>query len=120
MGSKITRREVLKTGLGAGALALGGPAILSYGQGEQPIKIGFIDPETGTYAIQGDSEIRGAKMAVAEINAKHGMLGRQVQLFVEDSAADTGIAAQKAHKLIDQDKVTFLAGSVSSAVVAHG
>ena len=118
MGTKFTRREVLKAGLGlgAGALALGGPAILSYGQGEQPIKIGFIDPETGTYAIQGDSEIRGAKMAVAEINAKHGMLGRQVQLIVEDSAADTGIAAQKAHKLIDQDKVSFLAGSVSSAV----
>jgi len=118
MSKKVTRREILKAGLGlgAGALALGAPAILSYGQGEQPIKIGFIDPVTGTYAIEGDSEIRGAKMAVAEINAKHGMLGRQVQLIVEDSAADTGIAAQKAHKLIDQDKVSFLAGSVSSAV----
>lgn len=116
MSNKLTRREVLKTGLKAGALALGAPAILSFGQGDQPIKIGFIDPETGTYAIQGDSEIRGAKMAVAEINAKHGVLRRQVQLIVEDSAADTGIAAQKAHKLIDQDKVAFLAGSVSSAV----
>ncbi len=118
MGSKITRRDVLKAGLGlgAGALALGAPSILSYGQGDQPIKIGFIDPLTGTYAFQGDSEVRGAKMAVAEINAKHGVLGRQVQLIVEDSAADTGIAAQKAHKLIDQDKVSFLAGSVSSAV----
>jgi len=116
MRSKFTRREVLKTGLKAGVLALGAPAILSYGQGDQPIKIGFIDPLTGTYAIQGDSEVRGAKMAVAEINAKHGMLSRPVQLAIEDSAADTGIAAQKAHKLIDQEKVSFLAGSVSSAV----
>ena len=83
MGTKITRREVLKAGLwaGAGTLALGAPAILSYGQGEQPIKIGFIDPLTGTYAREGESEIRGAKMALAEINAKGGVLGRQLQLI---------------------------------------
>ena len=117
MGTKVTRREVLKVGLGlgAGALALGAPAILSYGQGTQPIKIGFIDPLTGTYAAEGESEIRGAKMALTEINANGGVLGRQLQLVIEDSAGDAGLAAQKAHKLIDQDKVALLAGTVSSA-----
>jgi len=115
MGGKITRREVIKVGLGAGALALGAPAILAHGLGDQPIKIGDIDPLTGNYASEGESQIRGAKMALAEINAKGGILGRQVQLVVEDNAGNAGLSAQKAHKLIDQDKVALLMGTVSSA-----
>jgi branched-chain amino acid transport system substrate-binding protein len=115
MGTKVTRREVLKVGLGAGALALGTPAILSYGRGEQPIKIGDIDPLTGTYAAEGESQTRGAKMALAEVNAKGGVLGRELELVIEDNAANVGLSAQKAHKLIDQDKVAFLMGTVSSA-----
>ncbi len=115
MGSKITRREVIKAGIGAGALALGAPAILAYGRGEQPIKIGDIDPLTGNYAAEGESQIRGAKMAVSEWNAKGGVLGREIELVVEDNASNAGLSAQKAHKLIDQDKVAMLMGTVSSA-----
>jgi branched-chain amino acid transport system substrate-binding protein len=54
-------------------------------------------------------------MALAEVNAKGGILGRQVELVIEDEGANAGIAAQKAHKLIEQDKVDFLMGAVSSA-----
>lgn len=115
MATKVTRREVLKGGLAAGALALGGPAILSFGRGEQPIKIGDIDPLTGTYAAEGESQIRGAKMALAEINAKGGVLGRELQMLVEDNGANVGLSVQKAHKLMDQDKVALLMGTVSSA-----
>lgn len=115
MWTKVTRREVLKGGLATGALALAGPAILSYGRGEQPIKIGDIDPLTGTYAAEGESQSRGAKMAVAEINAKGGVLGREIQLVIEDNGANVGLTTQKAHKLIDQDKVALLMGTVSSA-----
>ncbi len=116
MGVKFTRRAVLKAGvLGAGTLALGGPAILSFGQGDQPIKIGDIDPLTGTYAAEGESQTRGAKMALDEINAKGGVLGRHLQLLIEDNAANVGLSAQKAHKLIDQEKVALLIGTVSSA-----
>ena len=115
MGKKVSRREVLKAGVTAGALALGGPAILAYGKGEQPIKIGDIDPLTGNYAAEGESQIRGAKMAVAEWNAKGGVLGRPLELVVEDNASNAGISAQKAHKLIDQDKVAMIIGTVSSA-----
>jgi len=117
MSAKVTRREVLKASLwaGAGAFALGAPAILSFGRDEQPIKIGDIDPLTGTYAAEGESQVRGAKMAIAEVNAKGGVLGRPLQLVVEDNAANVGLSAQKAHKLIDQDKVALLMGTVSSA-----
>jgi branched-chain amino acid transport system substrate-binding protein len=114
MGKKITRRDVIKGGLGVGALTFA-PAILTYGQGEQTIKIGNIDPLTGNYAAEGESQIRGAKMAMAEINAKGGMMGRKVELVVEDNASNAGLSAQKAHKLIDQDKVAMLMGTVSSA-----
>jgi branched-chain amino acid transport system substrate-binding protein len=70
---------------------------------------------TGTYAAEGDSEVKGAKMALAEINAKGGMLGRKVELVIEDDNANAGLAAQKAHKLIEQEGCAFLMGAVSSA-----
>ena len=73
------------------------------------------DPLTGTYAAEGESEVRGAKMALAEINAKGGMLGREVALVIEDDNANAGLAAQKAHKLLDQEGCSFLLGAVSSA-----
>ncbi|MGH8798559.1 MAG: ABC transporter substrate-binding protein, partial [Caldimonas sp.] len=105
MDHEPSRRDVLKTagGLALGASALAAPPFLAYGQGEKPIKVGMHDPLTGTYAAEGDSEVKGAKMALTEINAKGGMLGRQVELLVEDDNANAGLAAQKAHKLIEKD-----------------
>jgi branched-chain amino acid transport system substrate-binding protein len=111
----INRRGVLKAGAALGASTLFSPPILTFAQGETPIKIGLHDPLTGTYAAEGDSEVRGAKMALAEVNAKGGIVGRKVELLVEDEGANAGLAAQKAHKLIEQDKVDFLMGAVSSA-----
>ena len=56
-------------------------------------------------------------MALDEINAKGGILGRPVELVVEDSTSgDAGRAVQKARKLIDGDKVDFLLGNVNSAL----
>jgi branched-chain amino acid transport system substrate-binding protein len=113
--SPFNRRTIIKTGAALGASTLFSPPILTFAQGETPIKIGMHDPLTGTYAAEGDSEVRGAKMALAEVNAKGGIVGRKVQLLVEDEGANAGLAAQKAHKLIEQDKVNFLMGAVSSA-----
>jgi branched-chain amino acid transport system substrate-binding protein len=116
MKGGLTRRHVVKAGLTIGATALvASPPILSYGQGEKPIKIGMHDPLTGTYAAEGDSEVRGAKMALAEVNAKGGILGRKVELAIEDDAANAGLAAQKANKLVDQEGCHMLMGAVSSA-----
>src|SRR5215813_14776810 len=115
MVHKITRRRLVQAGAALGTAPLFSPPILSFAQGETPIKIGMHDPLTGTYAAEGESEVRGAKMALAEVNAKGGILGRKVELVVEDDAANAGLAAQKAHKLIEQDKVNLLMGAVSSA-----
>jgi branched-chain amino acid transport system substrate-binding protein len=116
LSTPLNRRTIIKSGAAAlGASQIFSPAILNYALGETPIKIGMHDPLTGTYAAEGDSEARGARMALAEVNAKGGILGRQVELVIEDEGANAGIAAQKAHKLIEQDKVDFLMGAVSSA-----
>ncbi len=56
-------------------------------------------------------------MALDEINAKGGVLGRPIELIVEDSTSgDAGAAVQKARKLIESDKVDFLLGNVNSAL----
>jgi branched-chain amino acid transport system substrate-binding protein len=115
MQGKISRRHLVQAGAALGASTLFSPPTLTFAQGETPIRVGMHDPLTGTYAAEGDSEVKGAKMALAEINARGGMLGRKVDLIVEDDNANAGLAAQKAHKLIEQEKCSFLMGAVSSA-----
>lgn len=115
MKIRLSRRAVVKSGAALAGSAVFSPALLTYALGETPIKVGMHDPLTGTYAAEGESETRGAKMALAEINAKGGMLGRRVDLVIEDDNANAGLAAQKALKLIEQDKVDLLMGAVSSA-----
>ena len=113
---EIGRRALLKAGLALGAAQAAGPFIIQ-ARGEVPVKIGLDDPLTGTYAELGKNEQIGCGLAIEQINAKGGILGRQVELLVEDStSADTGVAVQKAHKLIDRDKVNFLLGNVNSAM----
>ena len=81
------------------------------------VKIGLDNPLTGTYAAPGKNELIGCQMALDEINAKGGILGRHVELIVEDSSSgDAGTAVQKARKLIEGDKVDFLLGNVNSAL----
>lgn len=110
------RRTILKAVAAAGVAQLAPPFIIS-ARGETPIRIGFNDPFTGTYAQLGRNEQIGCELAIEQINAKGGILGRHVELISEDStSADTGTAVQKAHKLIDRDKVDFLLGNVNSAM----
>src|SRR6478752_9938953 len=84
----FSRRTLVKAGAALGASTIFSPPILTFAQGESPIKIGMHDPLTGTYAAEGDSEARGARMALAEVNAKGGILGRKVELVIEDEGAN--------------------------------
>ena len=76
----------------------------------------MIDPLTGVYAAFARDEVKGATYAVGEINKAGGILGRQVQLLVEDSANDVGTGVQKARKLIDRDQVNAIFADVNSAI----
>ncbi len=111
----LDRRTLLK-GLGAaGALQVASPVIIK-ARAETSIKIGMIDPLTGTYAALAQNEVIGARLAVEHLNAKGGILGRPIELLVEDSANDVGTGVQKARKLIERDNVSFLIGDVNSGI----
>jgi branched-chain amino acid transport system substrate-binding protein len=112
----ISRRALVRSGLALAGAEVAGPLIRPARAG-QPIKIGFDNSLTGAYAALGKNELVGCQMALDEINAKGGILGRPVQLVIEDStSADAGVAVQKARKLIDSDRIDFLLGNVNSAL----
>ena len=112
----MTRRVIVKSGFALAAAGVAAPFVIT-ARAADTVKIGLDNPLTGTYAAPGKNELVGCQMALEEINAKGGILGRQVELIVEDSTSgDAGAAVQKARKLIDGDKVDFLLGNVNSAL----
>jgi len=112
----IARRNLLKAGLVLGATQVASPFVLR-ARAADAVKIGLDNPLTGTYGGPGKNELIGCQLAVEQINAKGGILGRTVELISEDSTSgDAGTAVQKARKLIDGDKVDFLLGNVNSAL----
>jgi branched-chain amino acid transport system substrate-binding protein len=76
----------------------------------------MIEPLTGVYAALAQGEIAGARLAIEEINHSGGVLGREAQLMVADSANDVATGVERARQLIDKDEVDFIAGDVNSAV----
>jgi branched-chain amino acid transport system substrate-binding protein len=112
----ILRRNLLRAGLVVGAAQIASPFVWR-ARAADSVKIGVDNTLTGTYAALGKNEQVGIQLAVDQINAKAGILGRKVELVVEDSTSgDAGTAVQKARKLIDGDKVDFLLGNVNSAL----
>ena len=112
----IDRRRLVKSGAALAAAQFASPFVIP-ARAADAVKIGLDNPLTGTYAAPGKNELIGCQMALDEINAKGGILGRPVELVVEDSTSgDAGTAVQKARKLIEGDKVDFLLGNVNSAL----
>lgn len=113
----ISRRSVLTGAAAIGVTQLAFPSIVR-AQGEETVKIGVSNSLTGIYAAFGKNELTGCQLAADEINSSGGILGRKVELVVEDaSSTNTGLAIQKANKLINSDKVNFLVGNENSAMV---
>ncbi|QRX82801.1 ABC transporter substrate-binding protein [Glaciimonas sp. PAMC28666] len=81
-----------------------------------PIKIGVTGPFTGGSAPMGVSMRDGVKLAVAEINAKGGLLGRQLQLVERDDEAKNERGVQVAQELINKEKVVATVGFANTGV----
>jgi branched-chain amino acid transport system substrate-binding protein len=81
------------------------------------ISIGMVEAISGPFKASGDRFALGVKYAIDEINAKGGVLGKEVALVIEDSGFKADVAVRKATKLILEDKVDFLWGSLGSHVV---
>ena len=108
----ITRRQMIKMSAGAVAAgSIGFPAIIS--AASDTIRVGHITPRSGFLGVFGDYGFRGVNLAVEELNAAGGLLGREVDLFTEDSVG-SHMAPTKAQKLIERRKVHFLVGEISS------
>jgi branched-chain amino acid transport system substrate-binding protein len=138
----ITRRGVLQAGaavvggavlpatLRSAARAADEPPIGTWpaGSSGDSVFIGITVPRTGTYAVQGEDELKGFQLAIEHINSgdpllqkispktKKGVLGKEVKFGVADSAANPNTAVQEQTRFISENKAVLLTGSTSSAV----
>src|SRR3989441_4369996 len=79
-----------------------------------PIKIGFASAMSGPAAITGEGVRWGATLAVEEINAKGGVMGRKLEAFFADNKAQPGEAVSAVRKLVDVDQVDVIIGQTHS------
>lgn len=93
----------------AGALAFAAAA-----HAQDTIKIGVTQPLTGAVAASGNYVVQGARIAEEEINAAGGVLGKKIELVVEDNKSNPKEAVATAEKLIVRDQVPVLMGAWSS------
>jgi len=82
---------------------------------DRPIRVGVIADQTGPLSFVGLANANVAKMVVADINAKGGLLGRRLDLYIEDSATSDDVAAEKASKLVERDGVDVILGGIYSS-----
>ena len=142
LNAAVSRRSLLQGGaaLIGGVMLPGGlimpafaddkPAIGTWpaGSSGSSVSIGVAVPRTGTYAVQGEDELKGWELAVDHLNSGHelmkklspktkkGVLGKEVKLVVADSGAKPNEAVQAQQRFITQDKIVLMTGSTSSAV----
>ena len=107
------RRDLIKSAGAVTALGtLGFPAIVR--SQADAIRIGHLTPRTGFLGPLGEYAVMGVNLAVDEINAGGGIMGRKIDLIAEDSV-NPQTASTKAERLIERDKVVAIIGEISSA-----
>ncbi len=79
------------------------------------VTVGQLHSATGTMAISETGSIQAERLAIEQINAKGGVLGRKIKIIQEDGASDWPTFAEKAKKLLTNDKVAAVFGCWTSA-----
>jgi urea transport system substrate-binding protein len=82
---------------------------------DSSIKVGVIADQTGPLSFVGIANANVARMVINDINAKGGLLGRKIDLFLEDSATIDSVAEAKATKLVQHDNVDVIFGGIYSS-----
>src|SRR5437763_12211255 len=77
-------------------------------------RVGVITDQTGALSFMGIANVNVAKMVIDDINSRRGLLGRPVELFVEDSATDDDVAGAVAGRLVAADVDVVVGGIYSS------
>lgn len=84
--------------------------------GEDVVKIGLNYPKTGPYSVQGLDQLRASEIAVEEINAAGGIMGKKIQLVMRDSQSKPDLSWANVQNLIEKEKVKMVFGGSSSGV----
>jgi branched-chain amino acid transport system substrate-binding protein len=111
---RTTRRQFLAFGVGATAAAARldiAPAFAQSG----PVKLGILAAKAGVLAPVGESGLRGVQWATERINATGGILGRKIELVVEEESSPKD-TVERFRKLALQDKVDAVSGAISTGV----
>ena len=82
---------------------------------EPSARVGVITDITGPLSFLGVANANVAKMVISDINAKGGLLGRQIDLYLEDGATTDSVAEAKATKLVEHDQVDVIFGGIYSS-----
>jgi ABC-type branched-subunit amino acid transport system substrate-binding protein len=102
-----------------GMVALGGGSYIYNPKGTwaaDPIKVGIATDLTGPISWGGIPNANVAKMVIDDINTKGGLLGRPLQMILEDTATNEQLAVTKVRKLVTQDKVDVVFGGITSSM----
>lgn len=114
LSTSLQRRNFIKTGVAALAGAtLGAPAFLK--AQERPIRVGILQPFSGGLEVLGEQGFQGAKLAIDEVNAAGGLLGRKIEFIRADTRTDPMTAVEQTVQLIKKDGVDVIIGPVTSA-----
>src|SRR6476660_8931853 len=112
--NQFTRRRLLKAAGGIAFVAgMSTPAILR-AQTADVMRVGHLTPRTGFLGPLGEYAVMAVDLAVEEINASGGMMGRKIELLKEDSV-NPQTASTKAERMVERDKVACIIGEISSA-----
>ena len=120
----LSRRGFLQLAVATGGvLALGelADSLIPHGSGRsanasEPITVGIIDPLSGPYTTSSIHDVHGATVAVDRFNKSGGVLGRPVRLVEADDASNVQTGLKAAAKLIKEDRVDFLMGTLNGEV----
>jgi branched-chain amino acid transport system substrate-binding protein len=111
MTTHLTRRAAVRASL----VAVAAPAVLRHARGEAPIKIGMPLALTGPAAEIGEQMRHGAEFWAKTVNAKGGLLGRPIELHIEDTTGDPATCVRKAQLVVERDDCHLLFGMVLSS-----
>jgi branched-chain amino acid transport system substrate-binding protein len=109
----VGRRPILQA---AAAILVGTLPFAPPAQAADPIKIGLVTALSGQSARAGEAISRGATIAIEEINAKGGVLGRPLELVRRDDEANPAKGLTAARELIQREKVAILIGGLDTPV----
>ncbi|WP_456636065.1 ABC transporter substrate-binding protein [Bradyrhizobium sp. USDA 10063] len=93
-------------------------AVATPAMAQEEVRIGLVEPLTGSVAYNGNSVVEGAKLAISEVNAAGGILGKQVRLVIEDGQCQPAASVNAVEKLVQKDKVALLVGAFCSSATA--